>query len=175
VDPHQGGKRIDAELLFQAEARVEVQFAHDGVMAYGRRFAVRELAVEEAEVQRRLLLAERLFTEARSARRRTPRSVPGVYKENRNARSTRAARPCSHLRQTSRQESREKNEPFKSIEDVREADANVAARRQLGQASSAANRLVANHVLEDSGGTKPAIDCNSRASARRGPHPRSRL
>ena len=29
------GKRIDAELLFHAEHGVEIQFLHEGVMAYG--------------------------------------------------------------------------------------------------------------------------------------------
>jgi hypothetical protein len=31
------GKRIDAELMFHGEYGVEIQFLHEGEMAYGRR------------------------------------------------------------------------------------------------------------------------------------------
>src|SRR5690349_21743351 len=47
-----GGKRVDAELLFHNEHGVEVQFAHDGVMAYGQRFPLKADAVAEAEQHR---------------------------------------------------------------------------------------------------------------------------
>jgi hypothetical protein len=53
-----GGKRVDAELLFHAEAGVEVQFAHNGVMASAQRFVLKERALKEAEAQRRRLLRE---------------------------------------------------------------------------------------------------------------------
>src|SRR5205823_5438799 len=46
------GKRIDAELIFYAEYGVEVQFLHEGVMAYGRRWTHREQAVHEANSKR---------------------------------------------------------------------------------------------------------------------------
>jgi hypothetical protein len=42
------GKRIDAELMFHAEYGVEIQFLHEGVMAYGRRWTLRAQAVQEA-------------------------------------------------------------------------------------------------------------------------------
>jgi len=47
-----GGKRIDAELLFHAEYGVEIQFLHEGVMAYGRRWTLRAQAVDEASAKR---------------------------------------------------------------------------------------------------------------------------
>lgn len=46
------GKRIDAELLFHAEHGVEIQFLHEGVMAYGRRWMLRAEAVREADAKR---------------------------------------------------------------------------------------------------------------------------
>jgi hypothetical protein len=46
------GKRIDAELLYHAEHGVEIQFLHEAVMAYGRRWALRAQAVEEANAKR---------------------------------------------------------------------------------------------------------------------------
>lgn len=46
------GKRIDAELLFHAEYGVEIQFLHEGLMAYGRRWMLRVQAVEEAATKR---------------------------------------------------------------------------------------------------------------------------
>lgn len=53
-----GAKRVDAELLFQAEVGVEVQFLHEGVMAYAQRFTIRAQALEEAERQRKRLMRE---------------------------------------------------------------------------------------------------------------------
>src|SRR5690348_5570369 len=52
------GKRVDAELLFQGEHGVEVQFSHDGVMAYGQRFALRAAALAEADHHRARLERE---------------------------------------------------------------------------------------------------------------------
>ena len=46
------GKRIDADLLFQAEHGVEIQFLHQGVMAYGRRRTLRAEAIHEAASKR---------------------------------------------------------------------------------------------------------------------------
>ena len=46
------GKRIDAELLFHAEHGLEIQFLHEGVMAYGRRWTLRAQAVDEAATKR---------------------------------------------------------------------------------------------------------------------------
>jgi hypothetical protein len=45
-------KRIDAELMFHAEHGVEIQFLHEGVMAYGRRWTLRAQAVHEAAEKR---------------------------------------------------------------------------------------------------------------------------
>ena len=45
-------KRIEAKLMFHAEYGVEIQFLHDGVMAYGRRWPLRAQAVEEARARR---------------------------------------------------------------------------------------------------------------------------
>lgn len=42
------GKRIDAELMFHGEYGVKIQFLHEGVMAYGRRWTLREQAVQGA-------------------------------------------------------------------------------------------------------------------------------
>jgi hypothetical protein len=53
-----GGKRVDAELLFHGELGVEVQFLHEGVMAYGQRFVLREQAVQEGGVHRRRLMKD---------------------------------------------------------------------------------------------------------------------
>lgn len=53
-----GGKRVDAELMFHGEYGVEAQFLHEGVMAYGRRFPLRELALQEAEEHRQRLIGE---------------------------------------------------------------------------------------------------------------------
>jgi hypothetical protein len=47
------GKRIDAELLFHGEHGVEIQFLHDGVMAYGRRWRLRAKAVSTSCVDHR--------------------------------------------------------------------------------------------------------------------------
>jgi hypothetical protein len=46
------GKRIDAELLFHAEHGVEIQFLHENVMPYGRRWTLRAQAIEEASAKR---------------------------------------------------------------------------------------------------------------------------
>ena len=46
------GKRVDDELLFHDEQAVEIQFLHEGVMAYGRRWTLRASAVEEAATKR---------------------------------------------------------------------------------------------------------------------------
>lgn len=46
------GERIDAELLFHAEHGVEIQFLHEGVMAYGQRWMLRAQAVDEASGKR---------------------------------------------------------------------------------------------------------------------------
>jgi hypothetical protein len=53
-----GAKRVDAELLCHGEHGVEVQFAHEAVMAHARTFVVRELAVREADEQRARLTGE---------------------------------------------------------------------------------------------------------------------
>jgi hypothetical protein len=45
-------KRIDAELMFHAEYGIEIQFLHEGVMAYGRRWTMRADAVREAAAKR---------------------------------------------------------------------------------------------------------------------------
>ena len=53
------GQRIDAELVFHGESYGwECQCLHDGELAYGQRFVMREGAVAEAEAQRPRLLAE---------------------------------------------------------------------------------------------------------------------
>jgi hypothetical protein len=46
------GKQIDAELLYHADHRVEIQFVHEGVMAYGRRWTLREQAIQEASARK---------------------------------------------------------------------------------------------------------------------------
>jgi hypothetical protein len=46
------GKRIDAELLYHAEYGVEIQFLHEEVMVYGRRWALRAQGIEEANARR---------------------------------------------------------------------------------------------------------------------------
>lgn len=46
------GKRIDEELLFHAEHGVEIQFLHEGVIAYGRRWTLRAQAIDEANTKR---------------------------------------------------------------------------------------------------------------------------
>jgi hypothetical protein len=46
------GKQIDAELLFHAEHGVEIQFLHEGVMAYGRRWTLRAEALDQAGQKR---------------------------------------------------------------------------------------------------------------------------
>jgi len=43
------GERIDAELHYLAEHGVKIQFLHEGVMAYGRRWTRRAQAIQEAE------------------------------------------------------------------------------------------------------------------------------
>jgi len=53
-----GGKRVDAELLFQVEAGVEVQFLHEGEMVMAWRFPLRAGAVAEADAQHARLLRE---------------------------------------------------------------------------------------------------------------------
>jgi hypothetical protein len=53
-----GAKRVDAELLYQGEHGVEVQFLHEGVMAYAHRWPMRAHAIQEAEEQRARLLRE---------------------------------------------------------------------------------------------------------------------
>ena len=53
------GRRVDCELRFQGESYGwEVQFLHDGVMAYGQRFIMRGGALAEAESHRLRLMAE---------------------------------------------------------------------------------------------------------------------
>lgn len=50
------GKRIDCELRFHGESYGwECQRLHDGELAYGRRFILREGAIAEAEAQRQRL------------------------------------------------------------------------------------------------------------------------
>lgn len=49
---------MDAGLLFHGEYGVELQIAHEGVMAYARRWPLRQYALEEAEDERRRLLGE---------------------------------------------------------------------------------------------------------------------
>ena len=53
-----GVKRVDAELLYQSEHGVEVQFLLEGVMAYAHRWPLRAQAVQEADEQRARLLRE---------------------------------------------------------------------------------------------------------------------
>ena len=53
-----GSKRVDAELLYHGEHGVEVQFAHEGVMAHVQRFVLREQAVREVDEQRERLMGE---------------------------------------------------------------------------------------------------------------------
>ena len=51
------GRQVDCELRFHGEPYGwECQCLHDGELAYGKRCPMRELAVKEAEVQRRRLL-----------------------------------------------------------------------------------------------------------------------
>jgi hypothetical protein len=52
------GKRIDAELMFHAEYGVEIQFLHEGVMAYGCWWTLRAQAVSEATEKRAELEAQ---------------------------------------------------------------------------------------------------------------------
>jgi hypothetical protein len=52
------GKRIDAEFLYHGEYGVELQLAHEGVMAYAQRWSFRADALEDAEDERRRLLRE---------------------------------------------------------------------------------------------------------------------
>ena len=53
------GKRVDATLLFHVESYGwECQCLYNGELAYGQRFAMRDGALEEAEVHRRRLLSE---------------------------------------------------------------------------------------------------------------------
>jgi hypothetical protein len=53
-----GGKRIDAELLYQGEAGVEVQFLHQGEMTMAWRFSLRAGAIAEADAQYARLLRD---------------------------------------------------------------------------------------------------------------------
>jgi hypothetical protein len=53
-----GAKQVDAELLYHGEHGVEVQFTHEGVMAYGQRCVLRAQAVELAEGHRQRLIRE---------------------------------------------------------------------------------------------------------------------
>jgi hypothetical protein len=46
------GKRIDAELMFHGKYSVTIQFLHEGVMAYRRRWTMRADAVREATSKR---------------------------------------------------------------------------------------------------------------------------
>src|SRR3954469_4486716 len=51
------GRQIDCELRFHGESYGwECQCLHDGVLAYGQRFVLREGALAEAEAQRQRLL-----------------------------------------------------------------------------------------------------------------------
>jgi hypothetical protein len=53
------GSQVDCELRFHGESYGwECQCLHDGELAYGRRFPMRELALEEAEAQRQRLSAQ---------------------------------------------------------------------------------------------------------------------
>lgn len=53
------GKQIDCELRFHGESYGwECQCLHDGELAYGQRFVLRELALAEAEAQRHRLSRE---------------------------------------------------------------------------------------------------------------------
>lgn len=52
-------KRIDAEPRFHGESYGwECQCLHDGVLAYGQRFILREYALAEAEARRQRLMRE---------------------------------------------------------------------------------------------------------------------
>jgi hypothetical protein len=56
---HKNGKQVDCELVFRGESYGwEATFLHNGEFAYGQRFVLRALALEEADVQRRRLLNE---------------------------------------------------------------------------------------------------------------------
>jgi hypothetical protein len=53
------GRQIDCDLLFHGESYGwECRFLHDGELAYGQRFVLREKALREAESQRARLTAE---------------------------------------------------------------------------------------------------------------------
>ena len=53
------GKQIDCELRFHGESYGwECQCLHDGVLAYGQRFVLREGAMAEAEAQRQRLTTQ---------------------------------------------------------------------------------------------------------------------
>jgi hypothetical protein len=53
------GRQVDCELRFHSEAYGwECQCLLEGELAEGRRFALRELALQEADVQRRRLSAK---------------------------------------------------------------------------------------------------------------------
>ena len=53
------GKQVDCELRFHGESYgSECQCLHDGELAYGQRFILRELALREAEAQRQRLMRD---------------------------------------------------------------------------------------------------------------------
>lgn len=52
------GRRVDAELLYQAEDGVEIQFLFEGVIAYGHRCVLRAEAIAEADHHRERLTGE---------------------------------------------------------------------------------------------------------------------
>jgi hypothetical protein len=49
------GNRIDAGLMFHAEHGVEIQFLHEGAMAYGRRWSLRAGTSRSSRAARRVL------------------------------------------------------------------------------------------------------------------------
>lgn len=50
-----GDKRVDAELRDHGGYGIEIQFRYQGQFVYGRRWATRKLAVDEADEKRREL------------------------------------------------------------------------------------------------------------------------
>jgi hypothetical protein len=51
------GRRVEAELLDHGVHGVEVQFFHQGVLSYARRWPSRALALAEADDERKRLMA----------------------------------------------------------------------------------------------------------------------
>ncbi len=52
------GRRVEAELLDHGQHGVEVQFLHEGLMAYARRWRSRALALAEADDERVRLMRD---------------------------------------------------------------------------------------------------------------------